>query len=682
MVQHSRGDESQDFTSGPLTDEFYQMLRQGRSFSGKERNCVFLNTLGDPRGGGRFATISAVSGLDFPDDGRAVAHVDWDDDGDLDLWISNRTAPRLRLMRNDGTAGNHFVQFRLEGNGSDTNRDAIGAQVKVVLDPLADRPEAPGELIQSVHAGDGFLSQGTTLMHFGLGKDRTIRQVLVRWPNPDADWEEFPAVERDRRYRLRQGSGVAEPLLAQRAESALQRSELESPPATEQHRIPLIFQLPAPPITLTRMNGESAGIPYAGSGDAVLLNIWSSTCRPCLAELQEFVARYDELREQGVRIVAINIDELTGEYDPDSGEARKAAADTVQRLQMPFDTGMADPELIDRLQQLHNSLIKLEKPLPLPTSFLIDRDGNLDVIYKGAVDVDTLLADARAADDNSVQARFLRSAPFPGTLVDAEPVMKPLAIEGAAVHLRLAREFTSAGQYDRAMAELEKAMRISPDSAVIRNDYAVLLKLRGETDRAIEHFREAVRLNPARAGFRVNLAQMLIARNELDEATDQLQAVVAEEPGHSDAHFYLGTIQARRRNPEQARAFFEQAIQRNPEHARARFSLGHYYLQIRDPHRASEEFRSALETAPREPAILLSLSRSLLQLDRAREAVQPCQRAVEIQPGNPDAHYTMGLVWSAAGDPGRARESWQTALELAPNHPGALQALQSGNPGR
>ena len=73
-----------------------ELLRRGRSFSGHEPNCAFLNCRGVP-----FANVSAVTGLDFKDDGRAVAVTDWDHDGDLDLWLRNRTGPRLRLMRNE-----------------------------------------------------------------------------------------------------------------------------------------------------------------------------------------------------------------------------------------------------------------------------------------------------------------------------------------------------------------------------------------------------------------------------------------------------------------------------------------------------------------------------------------------------------------------------------------------------
>ena len=48
--------------------ELYRLQAKGRSFSGYERHCAYLNT-----GGGRFANISATSGLDFSDDGRGVA---------------------------------------------------------------------------------------------------------------------------------------------------------------------------------------------------------------------------------------------------------------------------------------------------------------------------------------------------------------------------------------------------------------------------------------------------------------------------------------------------------------------------------------------------------------------------------------------------------------------------------
>ena len=152
-----------------------RLARAGSSWSGRERNCAFLN-FGDVEQGARFANVSAVSGLDFPDDGRALAVTDWDGDGDLDLWARNRNAPRLRMLRNnastDDPGAQNWIALRLEGRK--VNRDAIGARAEVVL--------ADGTRLQkTVHAGTGFLSQSSKWLHFGLGSGTPeIRLVRVR----------------------------------------------------------------------------------------------------------------------------------------------------------------------------------------------------------------------------------------------------------------------------------------------------------------------------------------------------------------------------------------------------------------------------------------------------------------------------------------------------------------------
>ena len=85
-------------------------MKKGRSWSGRERHCMYLH-LGTDEGGGlrRFANVSAISGMDYPEDGRSLCLVDWDQDGDLDFWISNRTAPQLRFLRNDATRAGRFL---------------------------------------------------------------------------------------------------------------------------------------------------------------------------------------------------------------------------------------------------------------------------------------------------------------------------------------------------------------------------------------------------------------------------------------------------------------------------------------------------------------------------------------------------------------------------------------------
>ena len=92
---------------------FDEELRIGRSFSGQERNCAFLN-LGELT----FANVSSVSGLDHIEDGRGLALSDWDLDGDIDFLLTNRNAPMFRFLRNGIQNDNHFVSVKLTGRQS------------------------------------------------------------------------------------------------------------------------------------------------------------------------------------------------------------------------------------------------------------------------------------------------------------------------------------------------------------------------------------------------------------------------------------------------------------------------------------------------------------------------------------------------------------------------------------
>ena len=97
-------------------------MERGRNWSGNERNVAFLNT-----GDGKFAGVSALLGFDSPADGRGMVLVDWDGDGDQDVWLTQRTAPRLRFLRNDNHSNGNAIQIKLT-TPSGTSQ-AIGARV-------------------------------------------------------------------------------------------------------------------------------------------------------------------------------------------------------------------------------------------------------------------------------------------------------------------------------------------------------------------------------------------------------------------------------------------------------------------------------------------------------------------------------------------------------------------------
>ena len=207
-----------------------------------------------------------MSGLDFHDDGRAIGRVDWDLDGDVDLWIANRSGPQLRFLRNEMQTDHHYVALRLAGRTC--NRDAIGARVELTI-----QSESPMILIHTLRAGDGYLSQSSKWVHFGIGDSTSVQRLVVRWPGGVR--EEFTGVAADRRFRIVQGTGRAEPWKVRSRTVALQSSHLKVPPRSDQADAVLTAAIPLPRLGYTTFDGRKKEIPASGDRP-VLLNLWAA----------------------------------------------------------------------------------------------------------------------------------------------------------------------------------------------------------------------------------------------------------------------------------------------------------------------------------------------------------------------------------------------------------------------
>jgi hypothetical protein len=128
--------------------------------------------------------------------GRGCAFADLDGDGDLDLVLVANGGP-ARVLRNDAPKGNHWVRLDLRGDGTKSNRSAIGAVVTV---------EAGGKTFtRQVSGGRGYLSQSELVVGVGLGPAAKIDKVTVRWPGKDAGTEAWTNLEADRLHILKQG---------------------------------------------------------------------------------------------------------------------------------------------------------------------------------------------------------------------------------------------------------------------------------------------------------------------------------------------------------------------------------------------------------------------------------------------------------------------------------------------
>jgi hypothetical protein len=153
--------------NGHVQDDI-QLLQNTVTYA--ERPLLFRNL-----GNGRFAEIGQRSGAPFSVErvSRGAAYGDFDNDGDLDILLTNNHGPAV-LLRNDGGNAQAWLQVEVRG-GHGANRDAIGALVTLQASGQTQR--------RWVRSGSSYLSESMRRLHFGLGHANRVERLVVRFPD-------------------------------------------------------------------------------------------------------------------------------------------------------------------------------------------------------------------------------------------------------------------------------------------------------------------------------------------------------------------------------------------------------------------------------------------------------------------------------------------------------------------
>ncbi len=620
-----------------------ELIRSDGTWSGYERNVFYANNRD-----GTFSDISGVTGLDFIEDGRAFALSDFNHDGRLEVLLKNRNGPQLRLLQNVMKDLAPSIAFRLRGVKS--NRDAIGAAITV---DTGSRRQT-----RMLQAGSGFLSQHSKEVFFGLGEATGPVRASIRWPS--GLLQELRDLPLNHRVWVEEGMAPShfEAFAAQggRAEAVpLPKTSSLLSDLPEKVETWLLAPLAAPDFSLPDLSGQMRTL-NALRGKAVLLNFWTTGSTSCREDLKVFNRLHQRWTEQGLHLLAVNLD------DPADREKVRALA---RDGHLSLSILLGSDDLAGIYNILYRYLFDRHRDLSLPTSFLIDRNGEIVKIYQGVLNPEQVEQDFRHIPQTTAE-RLAKALPFSG-VSDTSEFRRNYLNYGSVYFQR--------GYLDQAEAFFRLALRGDPESAEALYGLGSVYLNQGRNGKAQESFERATKLQASYpdtlSNAWNNLGLVATRAGHTDEAIPYFQEALKLNPNHLIALENMGNAYRQQKNWDEARKALERAVAIGPQDAEANYSLGMVFAQLNDTHRAYEYLQRALKSRPDYPEALNNLGVLYLRTGRRDEAVASFEECIRVAPAFDQSYMNLARVYALEGTPDKARS---VLLDLLKQHPGHAQA--------
>ncbi len=325
------------------------------------------------------------------------------------------------------------IAFRLQGTKS--NRDAIGAAVTVET--------SAGRQTRTLQAGSGFLSQHSKDIFFGLGEAREPVRASIRWPSGLV--QELRNLPINHRIWVEEG---LEPSRIEPFKTVVQPKSGIDVESQESELLPtnvetwLLAPVAAPDFSLADFSGSVRTLSTM-RGKPALLHFWTTKSPGSQQELSALQKNHALWTAKGLQLISVNVD------DPGDHQAAISAAG----FSFPILRGSQDVSSIYNI--LYRQLFDRHRDLSLPTSFLINRDGEIVKVYQGPIVPDHVERDFQSIPRTDAE-RLARALPFPSA---------NYTLEVGRNYLSLGALYFQRGYLDQAENSFQQALSGDPASA-------------------------------------------------------------------------------------------------------------------------------------------------------------------------------------------------------------------------
>jgi len=220
-----------------------------------------------------------------------------------------------------------------------------------------------------------------------------------------------------------------------------------------------------------------------------------------------------------------------------------------------------------------------------------------------------------------------------------------------------------------------KVLAAQPQNHDAHNNLGSYFYKQGELDRAIWELEQAVRLKRNYPEGHNSLGTMYIDKGLLDKAVKEFKLAIKYKPAFSHAYYNLGNVLYDKGLVDKSIECFKEAIRLNMYTPQIFNNLGSAYIRKGDLEAAALQYRKALSVYPGYAEAHSNLGYVYTELEELDKAVLELNKALQLQPDHANAHNNLGALYSRKKIWDSAESEFLKAIRCNPQNAGAHKNL-------
>lgn len=226
---------------------------------------------------------------------------------------------------------------------------------------------------------------------------------------------------------------------------------------------------------------------------------------------------------------------------------------------------------------------------------------------------------------------------------------RALRINPKSVQVYNARGFAYAtkGNQDRAIADYSESIRLDPKFAIAYNNRGNSYRIKRDYDRAIADYTEAIRINPGYAFAHYNRGLVYGNKGDYDRAIANFSEAIRIDPKLVVAYNDRGNAYNAKHDYDRAIANFTAAIRLNPKFAVGYNNRGNTYRAKKDYDRAFADYGMAIRLDPEYATAYFNRASAFMDRQKYSSAIEDCTEAIRLVPDSAPAYVMRGRAYRA-----------------------------------